>query len=193
MTTENPEAIKIDFYALGKTNKIHQNPNQENYKPISNYSNNILERNALSLNSSNLQQIRNNFKNLHSSSEIQLKETNNYLNPINMYKSKDIYQINPNFTNKGTFNVLREKYFASDVNRPINDGMNLSKLEFAKKKRELDSNKQEEIQNKFLPEIEERKPRTLKENTFFFDKSTNKIIRYYKGFWDYNEKYIEYS
>lgn len=189
MTTENPALIKFDFYALGKTNQFHQTSHlTSNVNHISNYSNNILERNALSLNSSNLESIRNNFKNQHSVTEIQNKETNNYLNPINMYRSKDIYKINSNFSNKETFNVLREKYFANDLNSGINNQKNLSKEEFIKKKFSVDN-----AVEKPLPElIPNNTQKTFKENTFYFDKSAKKIIRYEKGFWDYNEKYMIY-
>lgn len=188
MTTEKPDTIKIDFYALGQPSKFSEFNNTKNHIPIIDYSNNLLERNALSLNSSNLEKIRNNYKSLHTSNEINHKETNNYLNPINMYKSKDIYKLNSNFTNKETFNIFREKHFAKDINPAMNNGMNLAKADYINKKNSKENDLRNVSENRTLPEIMNKNSKGLKENTFFFDKSTKNIIRYHKGFWDYNEK-----
>ena len=94
-----------------------------------------------------------------------------------------IYKINSDFSNKETFNVLREKYYANDLNSSMNNQKNLSKEEFVKKKLSVDDT----IEKPLLEIIPNNTQKNFKENTFFFDKSAKKIIRYQKGFWDYNE------
>jgi hypothetical protein len=183
MTTERPEIVKLDFYALGKVNRNPQIHPYNNNKGIPDHSNNLLERNALSLNSSNLESIRNNYRSLHTVDEIK-KETNNYLNPIHVYKSSEKYNINDNMTNKETYNITKEKLFAQDRAISNNTGRSVNKDDFVKMKsvtmNNLNSTTSENNNSISLPRI--------KENVLYFDKNNKNMIRYPKGFWNHNVK-----
>jgi len=103
--------VNLDFYALGNTPKNIQIPKMTYYSAFKDNSNDLLNRNKLSLNSNNLENIRNTHKNL--SILLNTKtETNNYMDPIGLYKSLNNYNISNNMVNKETYRLTKEKLFA---------------------------------------------------------------------------------
>lgn len=114
MTTEKavmPERIKLDYYALGKLDKIPEMRTFNTNRGISDTAGDLLHRNKLSLNSNNLEPLRNSFKNYNTLESVK-KDTNNYLNPLNIFNKQDKYSVPPDMTNIGTYKLAKEKYFA---------------------------------------------------------------------------------
>lgn len=178
------ERIKLDYYALGKMdNIVYKNRvNLHNNKCIADTSGDLMKRNALSLNSSNLSQLRNGYRNLHTLNEVN-KEQNNYLNPVGAFNNKEKYNIHPSCVNKETFNLERKRLFAKD--REWTDmghviGEKVTPKEYIQKKNQLD-----------LPVLKEQiVQNNLNENSLYFDKNNNQMIRYPKGFWNRNVEYF---
>jgi hypothetical protein len=108
MTTERPG---LDYYAYGKYPPNVEIKHFNNNISVKDKANNLLERNALSLNSNNLENIRNNYKSLHSVND-SLKANNNYLAPLTNYRLSEQYKLQPDMTNIGTYNIVKSKYFA---------------------------------------------------------------------------------
>jgi len=75
---------KLDFYAMGKieTSNISPKPFNKNMS-IPDSSANILNRNKFSVNSSDFDNVKNEYGKLHSLNELKNKELNNYLSPLN--------------------------------------------------------------------------------------------------------------
>ena len=179
MKTEQ-EKVKLDFYALGR---LENNPELHSYntnRGMKDTSNDLLIRNALSLNSHNLENIRNSYRNLKSV-EVSSKETNNYLNPILQFKTSEKYSVAPNMTNRETYNLTKAKYFHSDKEINLNSGMKVSKEEFITKKKES-----ENIMTISKSYINQDKIENCENNTLVFDKTTKDMIRYPKGYWGFN-------
>ena len=190
MTTEQPQRVRLDFYALGRMDNMPKITLNKPNKGISDNANNLLERNNLSCNSANLESLRNNYKSLHGLNEMN-KDSNNYLKPLTMYNNKEKYGIKSDMTNKEMYNLTRMKYFSKDKDAvSINSGMNVSKEEFLNKKSVGNGN------NHFsrFPVITETgnfnnisnkdKVERIKDNNLYFDKNNNQMIRYPKGFWN---------
>jgi hypothetical protein len=185
MTTEIPlERIKLDYYALGK----YQNPPSfqpfTNYKATSDHASDLLKRNCLSLNSSNLEIVRNNYKTLNTLDKLKT-ESNNYLHPIEAYNNKMKYGIDKTMTNKETYNITKNKYFASDFNSKqdssIKEGVGLSNADFKIKKLH---------NSEYIPSLtsENHIGSQLKDNLLVFDKTRKDMIRYPKGHWAHSSE-----
>jgi hypothetical protein len=177
----NLDRTKLNYYAYGQTPEttIHNHKFEFN-RGIQDSSSDILHRNCLSLNSSNYEGIRNNYKKLNTLDKMS-KETNNYLHPLKTYKSNEKY---PNIGNHETFNIEREKQFAND--RPINllSGNNVTMQEFKRKKH----NSLSTIDQFSINVNENLGIQNLKDNQLCFDKTANAVIRYPKGYWQFSKE-----
>jgi hypothetical protein len=178
------DRVKLDFYALGNTNtNVGNMYNLHPNKGISDKSNDLLTRNALSLNSSNLSDIRNGYRNLHTLNEAN-KNTNNYLNPIGAFNVEEKYSIPSNVVNIEAYNITRRKYFSSDIaSHDSQNGEKVNTKDFLAKKNNLPKISTESLAKG------EGAGNVLKENNLYFDKNNNQMIRYPKGFWNYNPQY----
>jgi hypothetical protein len=183
MTTEKPlERVKLDYYALGKVEKNPEIHVFNNNKGTKDTSNNILERNCLSVNSSNLNSLRENFKTM-STVYSQKLDTNNYMDPLKNYSSNEKYTIRPDMTNRETYNITKSKYFANDRAMILNTGMSLSKDEFSKRKNYLTDSFPKITENS---NFNNEKIKTLTETELYFMKNDKGMVRYPKGYWKYN-------
>ena len=102
--------VSLDFYALGNfPQKNVEIPKLKYNSAFKDTSNDILHRNKLSLNSDNLQNLRNSSKNLSvlKSSKI---ATNNYMDPLKVFKNDQSYNIQNNLVNKETYRLTKDKY-----------------------------------------------------------------------------------
>jgi hypothetical protein len=103
--------VNIDFYALGVSPQNVQIPKMTFYNAFKDHSNDLLNRNRLSLNSNNLENLRN----THKSQSILLNaktDTNNYMDPIGIFKSTNNYNISNNMVNMETYRLTKDKLFA---------------------------------------------------------------------------------
>jgi hypothetical protein len=176
MKTEKPERVKLDFYALGRVDKMPEINIQTNNKGISDNANNILERNTFSLNSSKFDTLKSNFKTLHSLSESN-KDNNNYLKPIQVYNHQEKYGIKDDMTNQETYKISRLKYFSNDKESNLQPGQSLSKADYLSKKHagKIDSNNRGNILSNSTEKV-------INHN-LFFDKNNKQMIRFPKNHW----------
>lgn len=176
MTTEKPEKVKLDFYALGKVDKMPDIQMYNTNKGISDRANNILERNTFSLNSSKLENLQQNYKKLHCLSEMN-NESNNYLKPLALYNHKEKYNIKDDMTNQETYKLAKNKFFANDKVSKLQPGEGLSKSDFVSKKQEAGNIRK--LRNDDLPQSTEK----MIDHNLYFDKNNKQMIRFPKGHW----------
>lgn len=197
----------LDFYTLGKIPSNIIYPCMEWNKGIKSTSNNILERNALSINTKKF-----NGKNIHKKLSNLYEQNiteNNYMDPLSMYKTYEKYNIPKYATNREIYNIMKEKYFSRDIVSPIAKGKCLSQKEFIKQREKMNKkenlnldnissnkdtkfkevnlkNKKEEIKEKNRSfshtQLRYKDPndytkQTLKNNTFYFDKNSNQMLQ----------------
>jgi hypothetical protein len=204
----------LDFYTLGKipSNTVYSNLEWNN--GIKSTSNDIITRNALSINTQKYNKI-DIHKKISNIYEQNITE-NNYLEPINIYKTYEKYKLPKYATNIGMYKLMREKYFSKDIHSPIKQGKCLSQKEFIKEKEKLakaeninietiNSNRTKRSEkSKQSEEIKEitkssshntgliyKDPndytkRELKNNTFYFDKNNNQMLQQKK--WIFENK-----
>lgn len=209
-----PDIHPLDFYSLGKIPSNTVYSNLEWNKGIKSTSNDIITRNALSINTQkyNKIDIHKKISNLY---EQNITE-NNYLEPIKIYKTYEKYKLPKYATNIEMYKLMKEKYFSQDIHSPIKQGKCLSKKEFIKEKEKLikneninmdsiNSNRSKKSEkNKKSEEIKEiakslshntgliyKDPndytkRELKNNTFYFDKNNNQMLQQKK--WIFENK-----
>ena len=126
----------LDFYTLGKipsTTTI--NPFLVWNKAIRSNSNDIIYRNALSINTKKYNELDIN-KKLSNIYEQNITE-NNYMEPIKTYKTYEKYNLPKNATNTGMYKLMKEKYFSKDIHSKITQGKCLSKKDFLKQKERI--------------------------------------------------------
>lgn len=178
----------LDFYALGKVTTMPDITTYMTNRGIKDTSNELLARNALSLNSGNLESVRNNYRQLHTLSEAN-QNTNNYLNPISTYRVNEKYTIKSDMNNQEVYRIAKSKMFASDKSNELPSGVRCSKEDFVKNKNNLSTSVISHINsNKSMPILD--RASSLKDNSLVFDKNNKAMIRYPKGFWNYNPEYI---
>lgn len=175
------ERAKIDFYAYGKCDKKPEPHLFTTNRGLSDRSNTLLERNALSLNSGNLENIRNNYRTLHTVNQANAGN-NNYLQPLQLFNKQEKYGVDNTMTNMRTYLNTKEKYFAKDIEKPIHTGFNVAKEEFMKRK-SLEMASSSSPSRGFYN-------KELKNNNLFFDKTNKVVLRYPKGHWGLSEKYV---
>ena len=213
-TKKSSEFHPLEFYALGKVRSQKKYSILEWNKGIKSTSNNIIERNYLSINAKKFNDMNNN-KKLSNLKEQNITE-NNYMDPVKIYKTLEKYNIPPYATNTGTYKLMREKYFARDIHSSIAQGKQLSKNEFVKQKEKImkkgnfnldniDSNKDKDKdkdktkkENKEINKSKSAKTglvyrdpndyskKLLKGNYLYFDKNNEQMVKNRK--WKYNEK-----
>ena len=167
----------IEFYALGKIPSGTVYPMFQWNKGIKSTSNNIIERNVLSINTAKFNRLYN-YKHLSSLSQQNVTE-NNYMKPIKLYKTSEKYNLPQNTTNFETYKIMKEKLFSKDIQSTIAKGKYLNKSDFIKEKENTIKNKNEPK----IQKIEEMKTcigkndikndRKNKTSTGFFFKDPN--------------------
>lgn len=200
---KNTKFHPLEFYALGKIPKGTIYPTLQWNKGIKSTSNNIIERNVLSINTKKFNQMYI-YKNLSSLYQQNVTE-NNYLKPVKMYKTTEKYNLPKNATNFQMYKIMKEKYFSQDIQSSIARGKLVNKTEFIKekenfgKKSENKLNKIEEIKddknqrnecndikkekrNKttsgfFFKDPNDYSKKLLKNNTFYFEQNNTQMIQ----------------
>ena len=153
----------IEFYALGKIPSGTVYPTFQWNKGIKSTSNNIIERNVLSINTAKFNRLYN-YKNLANLSQQNVTE-NDYMKPIKLYKTSEKYNLPKNTTNFETYKIMKEKLFSKDIQSTITKGKYLNKSDFIKEKENTIKSKNEPKFQK----IEEQK-------TYFGKENKNDII-----------------
>lgn len=135
----------LDFYALGKVPYKPACPNLKWNNAIKSTSNDIIYRNALSINTKKFNDIDTN-KKLAILNEQNITE-NNYMEPIKTYQTYQKSNLQKYVTNMAMYRLIKEKYYSRDIHSNITKGKYLSRDEFMqqkekiKKKRSLDLKK----------------------------------------------------
>jgi hypothetical protein len=197
----------LEFYTLGKVRSHKTYLNLEWNKAIKSTSNNIIERNSLSINAKKFNDMNNN-KKLSNLKEQNITE-NNYMDPVKIYKTLEKYNIPQYATNIGMYKLMKEKYFARDIHSSIARGKQISKNEFIQEKEKimnkgnlnLDTNKDKDKtknENKAINKSKSAKTgliyrdpndyskKLLKGNYLYFDKNNEQMVKNRK--WKFNEK-----
>ena len=195
------ETHKLEFYALGKVSPKTKYSNLEWNKGIKSTSNDIMQRNALSINTRKFNGM-NIHKNLSNLNEQNISQ-NNYLDPVKIYKTYEKCNLPKYATNVETYKIMKEKYFAKDIHSQIAQGRPLSRKEFIKQKENLLKNNKLNMTNRtfrknIVDHKEEKKginkscsesaglefkdpndysKQLLKNNYLYFDKNNNQMIR----------------
>ena len=212
---KQPNIHPLDFYSLGKIPSNTVYSNLEWNKGIKSTSNDIIYRNALSINTQRYNKI-DIHKKLSNIYEQNITE-NNYMEPIKIYKTYEKYKLRKYATNIEMYKLMKEKYFSKDIHSPIKQGKCLSQKDFIKEKEKLtkqenlivnninNSNKNKACEmNKKNEEIKEiskslslnsgliyKDPndytkQELKNNAFYFDKNNNQMLQQKK--WIFENK-----
>ena len=142
---KNSDSHPLDFYALGKASQKAVCPNLKWNNAIKSTSNDIIYRNALSINTKKFNDIDTN-KKLAILNEQNITE-NNYMEPIKAYQTYQKSNLQKYVTNMAMYRLIKEKYYSRDIHSNITKGKCLSRDEFLqqkeklKKKRSLDLKK----------------------------------------------------
>ena len=132
----NADIHPLDFYTLGK---VHDPPKYTTAfcqnRAFRSTSNDLITRNIFSLNNCCYDNLKNN-KNSSILSEQNIKE-NNYLKPLDVYKTFQKYNLKSNVVNKETYNIEKEKIFVKSNISSIRKGMNMTHNNFINYKRQL--------------------------------------------------------
>ena len=156
----------LDFYTLGKipSNTIYHN--LEWNKGIKSTSNDIINRNALSINTQKFTRvdIHKRITNLY---EQNITE-NNYMEPIKIYKTYEKYNLPKYATNIEMYKLMKEKYFTRDIHSQITQGKCLSQKDFVKQKEKIMKKENINIDNLNLNKdikLKEKKSDEIKNHT----------------------------
>lgn len=192
---------KLEFYALGKVSPKTKYSNLEWNKGIKSTSNDIIYRNAMSINTKKFNGL-NIHKNLSNLSEQNISQ-NNYLDPVKIYKTYEKYNLPKYATNAEVYKLKKEKYFAKDIHSKIAQGRPLSRKEYIKQKENLIKNDKLNMTNinfrkNIIDKKEEKKglnkscsastgllykdpndytKQLLKNNYLYFDKNNNQMVK----------------
>ena len=132
----NSDIHPLDFYTLGK---VHDPPKFTSSfcqnRAFRSTSNDLITRNVFSLNNCDYDNLKNN-KKPSVLSQQNIKE-NNYLKPLDVYKTFQKYNLNSNVVNKETYNIEKEKIFVKSNISTIRKGMNLTFSNFINCKKQL--------------------------------------------------------
>ena len=157
----------LDFYTLGKIPSSTVYQNLEWNKGIKSTSNDIICRNALSINTQKFNKIdlHKRITNLY---EQNITE-NNYMEPIKIYKTYQKYNLPKYATNIEMYKLMKEKLFSRDIQSPIAQGKCLSQKDFLKQKEKILKK-----ENLNLDNINSNKDNKLKEKKSEEIKKSNK-------------------
>lgn len=187
----------MSFYALGKRmykSNSAQNLLEKNFFQNSTLCNNayrdrssdILERNLFSVNSSNFDLKKENYK---SAGVLQNanKNDNNYLNPIPSLQRQYKFDLKPYFLNKFTLQKYITNFFVNDLPKSnVKSGILLSKNDYKLEKKSFIENNQAVSDLKGSNNL---KKTTLSNNLLVNEKNVNgEIIRHPKGFWNFDQE-----
>ena len=147
----------LDFYTLGI---VHDPPQYANHfcpnKAFQSTSNDLITRNIFSLNSPKYDNLKKE-KNYSKLSQQNIKE-NNYLKPLEVYKTYKKYSLDSNVSNRETYNIAKEKIFAKSNISLIKKGLNLTYSNFINnKKRLIKEYSERKINKAIIDKIDENK------------------------------------
>lgn len=165
----------LEFYALGKVS----NPPQmtTTFKPSMAFrgqSNDLLQRNALSINNHNFDDAKFYYKHYVG---VTPHNTEPAMIP-NCYRTYQKFNLPTNMTNKETYNLTKEKLFAQDRSSSLRSGHVLTKSDFLSQKKNLSIQTDMSLPSSSTvsktqingEEISEGKTRILKDKVFIHDK-----------------------
>lgn len=139
--TASPSPLySLEFIALGKVSNPPKLTSTFSYNnAFRSTSNDLLQRNLFSINNSKYNELRKSKRpSLICDQDIR---NNNYLAPLDAYKSFQNYSIPKNVINTGTYNLAKEKLFAKDINSSLRKGSCISEKDFRESKNFLINNK----------------------------------------------------
>ena len=178
----------MEFYALGKLPCGTSYPKFTWNKGIKSTSNNIIERNALSINTKKFNQLYI-YKNLSSLSQQNVTE-NNYMKPVKLYKTTEKYTLPKNATNFETYKIMKEKIFSKDIQSTVSKGKLLNKTDYIKEK-EKAMKKKDEVQFKKIEEIKDSKVQDNNDSISYDKKSKTSTGFFFKDPNDYSKKLLK--
>ena len=171
----NIKVHPLDFYALGK---VHDPPlytsNFISNKAFQSTSNDLLTRNIFSINSYKYDNLKRNKENAKLSQQ-NINE-NNYLKPIEVFKTYKQYSLGPNVVNTETYNISKEKLFAKSSLSSIKKGLNITYSEFMNYKNLLTENSARNIHKAFKDKIlDQNLQRTKTQTNYKLNNKSNVI------------------
>ena len=170
----------MEFYALGKENKDNKNLTNTNFMPSNNAfqstSNNLLLRNYFSINNSHFDEVQKKLFKSKSTIYEQNALQNNYLNPINIYETRQKSDLPNEVLNKETYNIAKSKLFARDNISLVKKGKNISSQDF-KLQRKLIENNNNNSNAKYESFYEEQKKNNVNNSTCFVPKNPKDISK----------------
>ena len=187
----------MSFYALGK--RMYKSNSAQNLLEKASFqktnlcnnayrdkSNDILERNIFSVNSSNFDLKKDNYKSAKILQDSNQND-NNYLNPIPSLQRQYKFDLKPYLLNKFTLQKYITHFFVNDVSRAnVTNGTLLSKNDYTSEKKSFIEN------NQSISEIKgvNNSQKTMLNNNLLVNEKNVKgeIIRHPKGFWNFNQE-----
>ena len=187
----------MSFYALGK--RMYKSNSAQNLLEKASFqktnlcnnayrdkSNDILERNIFSVNSSNFDLKKDNYKSAKILQDSNQND-NNYLNPIPSLERQYKFHLKPYLLNKFTLQKYITHFFVNDVSRAnVTNGTLLSKNDYTSEKKSFIEN------NQSISEIKgvNNSQKTMLNNNLLVNEKNVKgeIIRHPKGFWNFNQE-----
>lgn len=185
------------FYALGK--RMYKSNSAQNLLGKTSFqkstlcnnayrdrSSNILERNIFSVNSSNFDLKKENYKTAGVLKDAN-KNDNNYLNPIPSLQRQYKFDIKPYFLNKFTLQKYITNFFVNDLPKSnLANGRLLSKNDYKLEKKSIIESSQTINDLKGSNNLQKT---TLNNNLLVNDKDVKgEIIRHPKGFWNFAQE-----
>lgn len=177
---KNSQIHPLDFYTLGK---VHSPPKYSSFfsqnRAFRSASNDLITRNIFSLNSCIYDNLLKNKKQSILSQQ-NIKE-NNYLKPLDVYKTYQKYNLPSNVVNKETYNIEKEKIFVKSNVSSIKKGMNMTYSNFMNYKRQLLTENNPKNANKTMKDVinENNLQRMNTENNFKRNSKSNEIKNKY--------------
>ena len=179
---DNYSVHPLDFYTLGKVKDCPKYvPNYSPNRAFYSTSNDLITRNVFSLNSKKYDNLKNN-KSSSTLFQQNIKE-NNYLKPLEIFKTYKKYNLPSNAINKETYNIAKEKLFAKSNISLIKRGLNLTLNKFLECKKDAKLNLKGHT-NKTLydDKIKEKNLQRIKTETNYSLNHKNKDIKNKFGF-----------
>ena len=140
LKSENSEKNKtssplhsLEFIALGRVNSPPKFTSTFSYNNgFRSNSNDLLTRNIFSINNSTYLEMTKKPK--HPTLKDQDITNNNYLKPLDAFKSFQKYSLTANVVNKGTYDIAKEKLFAKDIQSVLKKGNCITKKDYLERK-----------------------------------------------------------
>ena len=190
MSTSEPriQPIKprpLEFYALGQLSNPPPfiNTFQSN-RGFRSTSSDLLQRNIFSVNSRDYETKRTNYKQISTITNQNIPE-NNYLTPLNCYKTFQKFNLPSHLTNKETYNIAKEKIFATDKTSSLFDGKCINTSDYLEQRKSSLTIDTSPSNSSFAKTMNDRmfmKSNKLNDKVLVFDKNEKQMLRN-KGFW----------